>query len=193
MSNSTKENILITALHLFARDGYEAVSVSQIAGELGMTKGALYRHYESKRDIFDHIVRRMEQGDGDQAEEYDMPAGEKEREPEKYEEVTMDSFIDYSKSMFLYWTEDDFAASFRKMLTLEQFRNEEMQRLYQQYLVAGPLGYVRDLFESMGMEDAEDKAVTFYSTMFFYYSLYDGAEDREKVKKQFEETIGSLI
>ena len=32
MSNR-KEEILIVALHLFARDGYEAVSVSQIAGE----------------------------------------------------------------------------------------------------------------------------------------------------------------
>ena len=79
MSNTTKEDILIVALHLFARDGYEAVSVSQIAGELGMTKGALYRHYESKRDIFDHIVKRMEQGDGEQAEEYDMPADKKEK------------------------------------------------------------------------------------------------------------------
>ena len=36
-----KEEILIAALNLFARDGYEAASVSQIAGELGMTKGAL--------------------------------------------------------------------------------------------------------------------------------------------------------
>ena len=44
MSNRNDE-ILIVALHLFARDGFEAVSVSQIAGELGMTKGALYRHY----------------------------------------------------------------------------------------------------------------------------------------------------
>ena len=59
-----KEEILIVALHLFARDGYEAVSVSQIAGELDMTKGALYRHYKSKRDIFDCIVQRMEQQDG---------------------------------------------------------------------------------------------------------------------------------
>ena len=51
-----KEEILTVALHLFARDGYEAVSVSQIAGELDMTKGALYRHYKSKRDIFDCIL-----------------------------------------------------------------------------------------------------------------------------------------
>ena len=72
-------------MHLFARDGYEAVSVSQIAGELDMTKGALYRHYKSKRDIFDCIVQRMEQQDGEQAAEYDMPEEEKEKMPEQYE------------------------------------------------------------------------------------------------------------
>ena len=52
----TKEKILMTSLHLFARDGYEAVSVSMIAKELGITKGALYKHYKNKRDIFDSIV-----------------------------------------------------------------------------------------------------------------------------------------
>ncbi|SCI97290.1 Potential acrAB operon repressor [uncultured Clostridium sp.] len=90
MSKTTKEDILIVALHLFARDGYEAVSVSQIAGELGMTKGALYRHYESKRDIFEHIVKRMEQGDGEQAEEYDMPADKKENETSVYKGYKQD-------------------------------------------------------------------------------------------------------
>ena len=44
------------ALKLFACAGYEAVSVSDIAGVIGITKGALYRHYESKRDIFEHIL-----------------------------------------------------------------------------------------------------------------------------------------
>ena len=135
MSKTTKEDILIVALHLFARDGYEAVSVSQIAGELGMTKGALYRHYESKRDIFEHIVKKMEQGDGEQAGEYDMPVDKKENEPEQYEEISTDNFVEYSKSMFSYWTENDFASSFRKMLTLEQFRNEEMQALYEIHFI----------------------------------------------------------
>lgn len=193
MSITTKEDILIVALHLFAKDGYEAVSVSQIAGELGMTKGALYRHYESKRDIFDHIVKRMEQGDGEQAEEYDMPADEKESMPEKYEEVSLDNFLEYCKSMFAYWTENDFASSFRRMLMLEQFRNEEMQALYQQYLVAGPAEYVKDLFESMGIEDADKKAELFYSVMFFFYSLYDGAKEKEQVKERFEKQSAVLL
>ena len=188
----TKEDILLVALHLFAKDGYEAVSVSQIAGELGMTKGALYRHYESKRDIFDHIVKRMEQGDGEQAEEYDMPADEKESMPEKYGEVSFDNFLKYSKSMFEYWTENDFAASFRRMLMLEQFRNEEMQTLYQQYLVAGPAEYVKNLFESMGIEEADKNAELFYSVMFFFYSLYDGAKEKEQVKERFEKAISVI-
>ena len=104
-----KEEILLVALHLFAKDGYEAVSVSQIAGALDMTKGALYRHYKSKRDIFDSIVACMKQGDSDQAEEYDMPEDDKDNMPEKYEKVSLDDFLEYSKSMFEYWTEDDFA------------------------------------------------------------------------------------
>ena len=192
MSKTTREDILIAALHLFAKDGYEAVSVSQIAGELDMTKGALSRHYKSKRDIFDHIVNRMESGDSERAGEYDMPADEKDSMTEQYEEVSLDNFLEYSKSMFAYWTEDDFASSFRKMLTLEQFRNEEMQMLYQQYLVAGPVGYVKDLFESMGIEEPDKKAEMFYSVMFFYYSMYDGAGEKKLIKERFEKVISDI-
>ena len=91
-----KEEILIAALNLFARDGYEAASVSQIAGELGMTKGALYRHYKSKKDIFNCIVERMKQQDSEQASDHDMPEDDKERMPEKYETVSLDDFVKYN-------------------------------------------------------------------------------------------------
>ena len=185
-----KEEILIVALHLFARDGYEAVSVSQIAGELDMTKGALYRHYKSKRDIFDCIVQRMEQQDGEQARENEVPEESIEKTPEEYQNVSLDDFVEYSKSMFEYWTEDDFASSFRKMLTIEQFRSEEMQNLYQQYLVSGPAEYVKDLFKNMKIKNPEENAVKFYANMFFYYSMYDGAAD--KAKSQFEQMLDKI-
>lgn len=190
---NTKEEILTVALHLFARDGYEAVSVSRIAGELGMTKGALYRHYQNKRDIFEHIVKRMEQGDSEQAEKNNVPEEEMEKNPEKYLETTMEDFLEYSKSMFAYWTEDDFASSFRKMLTLEQFRNEEMQGLYQQYLASGPVGYVKNLFRGIGIADADYKAVRFYAVMYLYYSIYDGAQDKENVTKELEAALNEMI
>ena len=188
-----KEEILIVALHLFARDGYEAVSVSQIAGELDMTKGALYRHYKSKRDIFDCIVQRMEQQDSEQARQNEVPEESIEKVPEEYQNVSVEDFVGYSKSMFEYWTEDDFASSFRKMLTLEQFRNEEMQNLYQQYLASGPAEYVKDLFKNMEIKNPEEEAVKFYANMFFYYSVYDGATDKTKAKCQFEQMMDKIV
>ena len=188
-----KEEILIVALHLFARDGYEAVSVSQIAGELDMTKGALYRHYKSKRDIFDCIVQRMEQQDSEQARQNEVPEESIENVPEEYQNVSVEDFVGYSKSMFEYWTEDDFASSFRKMLTLEQFRNEEMQNLYQQYLVSGPAEYVKDLFKNMEIKNPEEEAVKFYANMFFYYNVYDGATDKTKAKCQFEYMLDKIV
>ena len=188
-----KEEILTVALHLFARDGYEAVSVSKIAGELDMTKGALYRHYKSKRDIFDSIVKRMEQQDSEQARENEVPEESIEKTPEEYQNVSFDDFVECSKSMFEYWTEDDFASSFRKMLTIEQFRSEEMQNLYQQYLVSGPAEYVKDLFKNMEIKNPEEEAVKFYANMFFYYSVYDGATDKTKAKCQFEYMLDKIV
>ena len=135
----------------------------------------------------------MEQQDGEQATEYDMPEDEKEKMPEKYENVSLDGLAEYSKSMFEYWTEDDFASSFRKMLTIEQFRSEEMQNLYQQYLVSGPAEYVKDLFKNMEIKNPEEKAVKFYANMFFYYSVYDGAADKAKVKGQFEHMLNKIV
>ena len=95
--------------------------------------------------------------------------------------------------MFEYWTEDDFASSFRKMLTIEQFRSEEMQNLYQQYLVSGPAEYVKDLFKNMEIKNPEEKAVKFYANMFFYYSVYDGATDKTKAKCQFEHMLDKTV
>lgn len=171
---TTKEAILRLALELFARNGYEAVSVSQIAGALGMTKGALYRHYESKRDIFDAIVRRMEQQDTEQALACRMPT---EGELGNFAPGLSD-FLRYSAAMFSYWTEDPFAAPFRKMLTLEQFRSPDMGRLYQQYLGSGPVGYLRDLFASMrpGIPDerAQSLAVALFAPLHLLFALTDG-------------------
>lgn len=175
----TKERILLTALHLFAKDGYKAVSVSAIAGELGITKGALYRHYQSKRDIFDSVIARMERRDAERAGEYSVPEGTLAETPDAYRDASIDCIVDYAKAQFRYWTEDDFAASFRKMLTLEQYGSVEMGRLYQQYLASGPLDYMTDLFSAMSLPQAREEAAEFYAPMFLLYSVYDGTEDKE--------------
>lgn len=183
----TRERILLTALELFARQGYEATSVSDVAGALGLTKGALYRHFGSKRDIFDSILRRMERQDGEQARDHDLPEGTAEADGSAYETATVEDIVSFSKAMFRYWTEDPFAAPFRRMLTVEQYRSAEMGRLYGQYLSAGPLGYVADLFRALGLSDPERRAAAFYGPMFLLYSVYDGAENKAAVTALLDE------
>lgn len=185
----TKERILLTALRLFARDGYEAVSVSDIAGALGITKGALYRHYQNKRDIFNSILSRMERRDAEKAEENSVPAGTVSEMEDAYRAASIDSIIAFSKAMFRYWTQDEFASQFRRMLTVEQFRSAEMAKLYQQYLVSGPIGYVADLLGSLGFPQPERKAVALYAPMFLLYSVHDGGDNRDETLRRMDECL----
>lgn len=51
----TQKAIVATATELFARNGFGATSLDEIADILGATKGALYYHIKNKEDILRHI------------------------------------------------------------------------------------------------------------------------------------------
>lgn len=52
----TRAKILGVARELFLAQGYAGTSIADIAGRLGVTKGALYYHFESKEQILDALV-----------------------------------------------------------------------------------------------------------------------------------------
>jgi AcrR family transcriptional regulator len=53
---STRERIQAVALELFAAQGYDKTSLREIAERLGVTKAALYYHFQSKEDIVASLV-----------------------------------------------------------------------------------------------------------------------------------------
>ena len=57
----TRQELLRAASRLFLRNGFVATSLSDIAEEAGLTKGAVYSNFESKEDLFLALL----QGDGD--------------------------------------------------------------------------------------------------------------------------------
>ena len=195
----TKENILHTALRLFARDGYEAASVSDIAGELGITKGALYRHYKNKRDIFDSIVERMYQIDAERAKKHEVPEETFDRSPSAYRSTDMDKVTAFIEAQFHFLTEDEFALNFRKMLILEQYRNPEIAELYQKCLVSGPVSYIEDIFREMmerGIWDKSDPkqlALEFYAPFYLLLSISDSESDKEELAKLLKTHIERFI
>lgn len=179
----TKQRILETALALFAQRGYLGTSMSDIAAQLGITKGALYKHYSGKQEILDSIVGQMNQMDYERAAEYEMPETEPDGFAEAYKHTPIEKIRAYSIAQFNHWTAEKFASDFRKMLTLEQYRDANLAALYQNYLATGPTEYMAAIFRKMADSDetAMQLALEFYGPMFLLYSVYDGAEEKSTV------------
>lgn len=182
---STKERILEEALKLFSQSGYMGTSMNDIAAKLGVTKAALYKHYTSKQEILDSIVEKMNQMDAERIKKYDMPEGKMEEVIAEYKDTAFDKIKQFTKVQFLHWTQEEFPCCFRKMLTLEQYRDAEMAKLYQNYLAEGPLSYIETIFEGITNHggDARQLALDFYGPIFLLYSIYDGTEEKERVVK----------
>lgn len=197
MSCETKEQITETALELFSQNGFLGTSMSDIASQLKITKGALYKHYESKQQILEQIIERMAKLDLERAKKYEMPETEQKKFAEAYIHIPTEKIREYSIAQFRHWTEENFSAKFRKMLTLEQFRSKEMSDLYQNYLGTGPLEYMTKIFKKMtkSKPKARQLALEFYGPIFILYSVYDGAEENAKksVFVQLENHIKNFI
>ena len=188
----TKEKLLMTALNLFSKYGYDGVSISYLANELGVTKGAIYRHYESKQAIFDEIIQRVVKNDKDVAIKNDLPT---EREGE-YFVSSFDDFISFTLDQFSFYAIDEFGSAFRKMVMLEQFRNIDMIELYRSIFLTGPIEYTAKVFNSLIKDnklkgsDAEQMAREYYSSFFMYLSLSDYTSDKIKL---IQELKGQLL
>ena len=65
----TRDRALAVALELFARRGYTATSLREIAEQLGVTKAALYFHFRTKEEILTAIMRGYLDGIAELADE----------------------------------------------------------------------------------------------------------------------------
>ena len=57
-TEATTAALLDAARELFAQDGYAATSLDAVVARAGVTKGALYHHFEGKRDLFAAVFAR---------------------------------------------------------------------------------------------------------------------------------------
>src|SRR5205823_13465316 len=57
---ATRGRLVATAAKLFAEKGYEATSIEDLLRELGMSRGALYHHFDSKEAVFEAVLHEIE-------------------------------------------------------------------------------------------------------------------------------------
>jgi AcrR family transcriptional regulator len=58
-SRSTVEKLLDAAEERFARNGYEATSLGDIAADVRIRAPSVYKHFASKRDLYEAVLKRL--------------------------------------------------------------------------------------------------------------------------------------
>ena len=113
--------------------------------------------------------------------------------------MTLENIRRFTLAQFVFWTEDEFASSFRRMLTLEQYRSAEMAELYSSCLVAGPVAYMEDIFREMlnkgalRAADPKQLALEFFAPLYLLINMWDQAKDRIALAAMLDDHIARFI
>ena len=125
---NTKQEILDAALELFSVQGFEATSIAQIAGTVGIRKASLYSHFENKQAILDALIKEVLEQYAEHSifamVDWNDPAFTKDKL-----DMTPDAAVQMIQGQLRYILHDPAISRARKMLTIEQFQNPELAKL----------------------------------------------------------------
>ena len=158
----TKQRILLEALRLFSKRGYDAISVEQISSAVGIKAPSLYKHYKSKKDIFDAIFEDTAKRYEEFIQTISIPVTDSKQDVVVFENITAEDLVQKVKSLIEYSLHDEYISKFRKMMTIEQFRSPELSKLYSDRYVNQIQNYHTDLFTKMieaGVLKKEDPCI----------------------------------
>ncbi|MBE6023359.1 MAG: TetR/AcrR family transcriptional regulator [Cellulosilyticum sp.] len=184
---TTKERIIVKALELFAAKGYDGVSVRDIAQEVGVRESALYKHYKSKQAIFDTIIEMASTRTEQIYKKLAVPAHTSKEVAQMYQEISIEQLVEISCKLFRFYLSDEIVAPYRRILTIEQYRNSELQKRYTGQFIDHTLEVYSKLFRSFienGMfkeVDADVLALHFYGPIYLLFQKYD--LDREHLEE----------
>ena len=140
MGNTTKEKILDAALVSFVENGYKGTNLRDFAAGMGLSKSALYRHYESKEAIWNALLDKMEAY-------YNERFGSPEYLPQM--PGTCDEFFRLAMNMVNFTIHDEKIIMTRKLLLTEQFHDERVKKLATEHFVNGTKAIYQKIFEKM--------------------------------------------
>ena len=192
----TKQRILDEALTLFSERGYANVFVNDIAEKVGIKAPSLYKHYKNKQAIFDAIIDEMSSKFEQQAQALSINGTNPTADAEVYRSMDEDHLIKLGNDLFAYFLHDSYTKRFRKMLTLEQFKDKDLARVYSEQYFDRPLSYqgmLLGLLVAQGLlvtENVPIMTLHFYAPIYMLLTVCDREPEREQeALKLMEEHI----
>ena len=169
---TTKERILDEALTLFSEKGYANVYVNDIAEAVGIKAPSLYKHYKNKQAIFDAILEVMYARFKETAGSLNIAGDDADVDAGIYKSMEETDLVQLGKNLFLYYLHDDYTKRFRKMLTIEQFRDKALSEVYMDQYFDAPLSYQGMLFGLIVQQGLLKTDNIPIMTLHFYAPIY---------------------
>ncbi len=140
MAKDTKERILMAALDMFSKKGYEGTNIRELSASLGLVKSGIYKHFESKEAIWNALLDRMI-----------AYYGERFGSPEHLPPVpdSLEDFVSMTMRMVNLTIRDEQIVKTRKVLTLEQYRDERARDLATKHFLTGLTEIFTHIFAGM--------------------------------------------
>ena len=173
--------------------------MKNIADAVGIKDRSLYKHFKSKREIFDTIVAKVGEKMQALSENVGIPTEENlEEAVAYYGKLSEKQLQELSKKIFLFYLEDDFMSRFWRMANMEQYQNSEISEIFRKIYMEDSIVYQSRLFEEMIKQgyffasSPEVIAMNFYTPIFFLLSKYNNRpKEREEalliLKRQVSE------
>ena len=191
MGKETKDRILDEALISFVENGYKGTNLRVFAAGMGLSKSALYSHYESKEAIWSALIDRMEAY-------YSEHFGSLEHLPEIPK--TVDEFYSLVMQMVGFTIHDEKIILTRKLLLTEQFHDDRVKKLATEHFVNGTKAIFQRIFEKMTeadlliKEDPELLAFAFTSPITSLIHYCDREPEMEPmIMRQIETYVRHFI
>lgn len=133
VAKDTREKILALALDKFSQNGYAGTNIRELTESLGLVKSSLYRHFESKEDIWNALLDEM-------VAYYDARFGSAEHLPPVPD--SLEALVAMTMGLVDFTVHDERVVKTRKLLTIEQFRDDRARDLATRHFLTG----LRDMF-----------------------------------------------
>lgn len=182
----TKQRILDKALELFSTQGYDSVSVGEIAKAVGIKAPSLYNHFPGKQAIFDAIVESTAAQYEADTDKIDIHVQDVRKDIPIFTEITEDALYQKVRQIFDYSLRNEAISRFRRMMTIEQFRSTELASFYSKRYVDRIVEYHAGIFRALiaageiSAEDPNTLAMMYVAPVITLIGVCDRQPEREE-------------
>ncbi|MBR4947556.1 MAG: TetR/AcrR family transcriptional regulator [Clostridiales bacterium] len=195
---NTRDKIMDVALNMFSERGYEAVSIRDICGEVGIKESTLYYHFKNKKDILDSLIEKFRSHiDGLLTHVDEITEMPPQKKGKKHDDISLKMVDSYMIDSYLF---DPFCNLMLRLMMIEQFHNEELRVLYEKTLFTDPYEIQMSVFKKLattGVFPEKEiewivKEIHSYMTMLTFKYLLNGELTKER-KKAYQKEVHDFM